>query len=49
MDSLGKKPKKWVEIAQIKGVPDNNIGLYPDLKDWDNDGDLDLVIPLESH
>lgn len=34
-----------MKIAQIKEVPDNNIGLYPDLKDWDNEGDLDLIIP----
>lgn len=40
----GETEKKWIKIAQVKGVPDNNIGLYPDLKDWDNDGDLDLII-----
>ncbi len=45
----GETERKWMKITQVKGVPDNNIGLYPDLKDWDNDGDLDLVIPLESH
>lgn len=37
-----------MQIAQVKGAPYNNIGLYPDLKDWDNDGDLDLITPLES-
>jgi hypothetical protein len=38
-----------MKIAQVKGAPDNHIGLYPDPKDWDNDGDRDLIIPLESH
>lgn len=37
-----------MKIAQVKEAPNNNIGLYTDLRDWENDGDLDLIIPLES-
>jgi hypothetical protein len=40
----GHKEQQWVKVDQVQGVPNNNIGLYPDLKDWDNDGDLDLII-----
>ena len=34
-------------IAQVKGVPDNNMGLYPYPEDRDNDGDRDFITPLE--
>tara|TARA_B100000497_G_C7541117_1_gene327524 strand:- start:518 stop:634 length:117 start_codon:yes stop_codon:yes gene_type:complete len=36
-------------IAQVKEVPGKSIGFYPDLEDWDNDSDPDLIIPSESH
>jgi hypothetical protein len=36
-------------IAQAKGAPNDNIGLYPEPEGWDNDGDRDLIIPPESH
>lgn len=32
-----------METELVPGVP-TNIGLHPDLADWDNDGDLDLII-----
>ena len=38
-----------MKIAQVKGAPNNNIGLYPYPEDRDNDGDRDFIIPLESH
>jgi hypothetical protein len=40
----GKEERKWMKVDQVEGVVNTNIGLYPDLKDWDNDGDLDLII-----
>ncbi len=40
----GKEERKWMKIELVKGVPNNFLGLYPDLKDWDGDGDLDLII-----
>lgn len=36
--------RKWIKTTLVTGVPDNILGIYPDLKDWDNDGDLDLMI-----
>jgi len=35
--------RKWAKIEQAKGVTPG-IGLYPKLIDWDQDGDLDLLV-----
>jgi len=35
--------REWVKTVLVEGVPNNILGVYPDLKDWDNDGDLDLI------
>ena len=40
----GIKERKWMYISQVAGVPDDNILLNPELVDWDNDGDLDLLV-----
>ena len=32
-----------MKVELVEGVPDNILGIYPDLKDWDGDGDLDLL------
>ena len=40
----GIEERKWMYVKQVEGVGDNNILVYPDLVDWDNDGDLDLVM-----
>ena len=36
--------KHWAKVSLVEGAPDNLLGLYPDLTDWDGDGDLDLLI-----
>ena len=41
------KEKKWMKAPLEKDVP-GGIAIYPILRDWDNDGDLDLIIGSRS-